>query len=471
MNGKIRKNITIFGGTGDLTYRKLLPAMYNLFSIGKMDISDRILAIGRRDYSNEDYIKITKDWVKKFSRIKFDEKLFEEFASIIQYFKMDFSNLEEYKKLSNLFCGFEIQESVFYYATAPSAFGVISDGVLSLNCRGQTKIVVEKPFGSSLEEADSLSKKLEKSFGKEAIYRIDHYLGKEMIRSIQTIRFKNPIFRSCWDSNSIEYVHITACEEVGVGSRAGYYDKAGALKDMVQNHLMQILSLIAMEEPKDEADIKFQQVEVLKSLRKIEEINSKNALLLAQYEGYMSEPNIDSESTTETFALCKIHVDNPRWKNVPFYISTGKKMASREMNIIITFKPSGGEKNSNVLVFKIQPMEGVTLKFNIKKPGESSEIIQAEMDFCQSCVLAHRINTPEAYERLLDAVMQSDRTWFSTWDQIYLSWKYIEELKEKYVADNNQIYSYEQGSKGPVDVSSVVAQEHLLEYDQAICGI
>ncbi len=457
MNGNNNaQNITIFGGTGDLAYRKLLPALYNLFARNIINENDKVIAIGRREYTNEEYVTIVKKWVSDFSRIKFDESIFDRFSKCILYFKMDFSNLSEYKKLCSFFSSANIRSNIFYYAVAPQFFDIISDGILSLECRGESKIVVEKPFGETLKEADILSKKLDETFGQDNVYRIDHYLGKEMLRSIQTIRFKNPIFRNCWDAKSIENVLISASEEVGVETRAGYYDKAGALKDMVQNHLMQILSLISMEECENDSDIKIMQVQALRSLREIAKINIKESLVLAQYSGYLNEDNISKDSKTETYALCKIYIDNQRWKGVPFYITTGKKLNKREMEIIITFKSHSSEKGSNILTFKIQPDEGINLKFNIKKPGESDDIIQAEMDFCQSCVLAHRINTPEAYERLLYAVIQSDTSLFSTWEQIHLSWKYIEDLKKMYSEASLPIHTYEQGSSGPSEAIKMI---------------
>lgn len=456
MSGKIKTNFTIFGGTGDLTYRKLIPALYNLFATNKLMPEDRIVAIGRRDYSLDKYHEIIEEWVRKYSRIKFDEITFMEFLKHVDYFKMDFTNLEEYSKLENYFNLNKIENHIFYYAVAPTFFGVISDGLISIKDCKNEKIIIEKPFGETLEDADQISKKLEECFGANNVYRIDHYLGKEMVRSIQTLRFSNPIFANSWNNKNIDNVQIIANEEVGVETRGNYYDKAGALKDMVQNHLMQILTLVAMDKPDATHDIHTRQIEVLKSLRPVSRLDVESSMVLGQYEGYQHESNVDSDSKTETFAACKLYIDNFRWDNVPFYIKTGKKMATREMNVIVTFKPMDESSMSNILVIKIQPLEGVSLKFNIKKPGDTEEIIQTEMDFCQSCIPSHRINTPEAYERLLEAVVNSDQTWFSKWNQIYLSWKYIEQLKEKYKALNLPIYLYLQNSDGPLEVNQIL---------------
>ncbi len=449
MNGKKSRNLTIFGGTGDLAYRKLIPAFYNLFVRGKINKEDRILVIGRRDYTNQNYIDIINDWTQKYSRLDYKKETFDEFVKLIEYYKMDFTNLESYNKLSKFFCDNPYNENIFYYAVAPRFFDVISDGILKMNCLGECKIVIEKPFGETLEDANNLNKKLETSFGKENIYRIDHYLGKEMVRNILTVRFKNQIFKNSWDKNSIDNIKIIASEEVGVETRAGYYDKAGALKDMVQNHIMQILSIVALEEPDDENDLKSRQLEVFKSLRGVENISAKESLVLAQYEGYLNEDGVNKESKTETFAFLKLFIDNERWENVPFYLMTGKKLSKREMLVKIVFKPVGEIDESDELIFYVQPVEGVNLKFNIKKAGDSDEVIREEMDFCQNCILANRINTPEAYERLIDAVLIGDNTWFSQWEQIYLSWKYIEELKEKFKKEKLEILSYKEKSTGP----------------------
>lgn len=459
MSGKIKTNFTIFGGTGDLTYRKLIPALYNLYATKKITSDDRVVAIGRREYQLEEYHEIIKDWVSKYSRIKFDETTFHNFLKQVDYFKMDFTNLEEYKRLEAYYKQKEIENHIFYYAVAPSFFSVISDGIISISDCKNEKIIIEKPFGETLENANEISKKLEACFGEDHIYRIDHYLGKEMVRSIQTLRFTNPIFANSWNNKNIDNVQIIAHEEVGVETRGNYYDKVGALKDMVQNHLMQIMTLVAMEKPDATHSIHDRQIEVLKTLRPVNRLDMESSMILAQYEGYKNEVNVDPHSTTETFAACKLFIDSYKWDNVPFYIKTGKKMSSREMNVIITFRPLDAESMPNVLTIKIQPLEGVSLKFNIKRPGESEEVIQTEMDFCQSCIPSHRINTPEAYERLLEAVVNSEQTWFSKWDQIYLSWKYIEQLKEKYSDLQLPIYSYNQNTDGPEEAIQIMEDD------------
>ncbi len=454
--GGIKTNFTIFGGTGDLSYRKLFPALYNLFVSGKITHNTRIVAVGRRDYTRKAYVEIIREWTKRFSRVEFVDKDFHEFSEMIVYHKLDFENLEDYQGLSQYFCKKSVQENIFYYAVAPRYFSVISEGLSKLESTGHAKIVVEKPFGETLEEANQLNKNLEQWFSKDDIYHIDHYLGKEMIQNMLSIRFTNPIFSNNWRAKNIEQVQIIASERVGVGSRGGYYDKSGALKDMMQNHLLQILSIVAMERPDDTYSVKERQVQALKQLRPVEKLDIEKHMLLGQYKGYLQEEQVSPDSTTETYAFCKFYVDNERWNGVPFYIMTGKELEEREMSVVITFKSDGGGQTPNVLIFKIQPLEGVSLMFNVKKPGDTNESIQTEMVFKQDKLPEHSINTPEAYERLLYAVKEEDHTWFANWDQIYYSWTYVEELKKAYRERGLKPVSYTKGSKGPSDLSEVL---------------
>lgn len=456
MTGTINTNFTIFGGTGDLTFRKLIPAFYNLYITEKLDVKDRIVIIGRRDYTSEQYREIAKEWIKKYSRLNFDEKIYSAFIQKVEYFKMDITNLFDYHRLNDFYQKNEIHSHIFYYAVAPEFFNSISNGILTMTGPLHAKIILEKPFGSSLEQASKLSAKLDKCFGAENIYRIDHYLGKEMVRSIQTIRFMNPIFANIWNKENIQDIQISALEEVGVETRGDYYDTSGALKDMVQNHLLQILSIVAMEPTNKDELIHDKQIEVLKSLRKTSQLDIRDTLVLGQYEGYNQEDKVNHDSKTETFAALRVYVDNERWQDVPFYIRTGKKIGKREMEVVITFKPVSADVKPNILVVKIQPLEGVSLQFNIKKPGDTDEVVQTEMDFCQNCIEGNRINTPEAYERLIYSCMNSEQAWFSKWDQIELSWKYIEELKKRYKDEGIPIYSYLPNSMGPKESETFI---------------
>ena len=447
--------ITLFGGTGDLTYRKLLPALYNLNGLAKLADDFKIVVIGRREYSQADYINIVRNWVKEHARTKFDDEQFESYAKRIIYFKMNMTNEDDYAMLQEFYAREDIQNHVYYFAVAPSFFMTITNGLKKHCSENNAKVIIEKPFGEDLEKAGLLNNELEKFFNQDEIYHIDHYLGKEMIQNILSLRFKNIIFKGIWNKDFIENVQITAAETVGVGTRASYYDKSGALKDMVQNHLLQVLSLVAMEEPKgtESSRIHESQYNLLSALKPIEDV--RDSLVMGQYEGYLQEENIPADSKTETYAALKLYVDNERWQGVPFFIRTGKKMDSRETQVVVQFK-AVGDVPGNVLIIRIQPDEGVYFQFNAKKPGTEKELQQISLDFCQSCILENRINTPEAYERLLDACFKGDRSLFSQWDQIVASWTFVNDLIAKYEEQGSPLYTYEQGSKGPKEADKLV---------------
>ena len=447
--------ITLFGGTGDLTYRKLLPALYNLNALGKLADDFKIVVIGRREYSQADYINIVRTWVKEHARTKFDDEEFESYAKRIIYFKMNMTNEDDYAMLQEFYAREDIQNHVYYFAVAPSFFMTITNGLKKHCSENNAKVIIEKPFGEDLEKAGLLNNELEKFFNQDEIYHIDHYLGKEMIQNILSLRFKNIIFKGIWNKDFIENVQITAAETVGVGTRASYYDKSGALKDMVQNHLLQVLSLVAMEEPKGTESIRIHesQYNLLSALKPIEDV--RDSLVMGQYEGYLQEENIPIDSKTETYAALKLYIDNERWEGVPFFIRTGKKMDNRETQVVVQFK-AVGDVPGNVLIIRIQPDEGVYFQFNAKKPGTEQELQQISLDFCQSCILENRINTPEAYERLLDACFKGDRSLFSQWDQIVASWTFVNKLIAKYEEQGSPLYTYEQGSKGPKEADKLV---------------
>lgn len=454
------KAFTIFGGTGDLTFRKLLPALYNGSVSGAESAEYQIIIIGRRDYTTEQYRALAQDWVRKFARLPYQDAAFTRFAARIEYYRMDFSDPSEYKGLNDYFSSRGIDDFIFYLAVAPRFFGIIAENLAGVSGAAQGKVIIEKPFGETLSAAKELSRRLETIFSPERIYRIDHYLGKEMVRNIETIRFSNPIFTNLWDSRFIESVQISALEDVGVESRGGYYDEAGAMKDMVQNHLLQILSIVAMERPSDYlgSDMHMEQLKVLRALRPVGQEPIENTLILGQYAGYRQEKLVAPESQTDTYAAMRLFIDNDRWRGAPFYIRTGKKLGQREMNVVVTFRRPRPDVAHNVLVIRIQPTEGVYLQFNIQKPGDTTEITQAKMDFCQSCSLENRINTPEAYERLIAASIRGERFWFSQWDQIETGWQYVEQLRRAYQDAGLPLASYAPGSNGPEEADRLLSR-------------
>lgn len=446
--------IVIFGGTGDLAYRKLFPALYNLFCLGKLPKNYRIIGVGRRNYSNVEYINIIKNWMKEHSRLKYTDKDFAAFEEMISYYEMDMSDINTYGGLVKHVRDNNIDKSglIYYFAVSPQMFSNITEGLKSVECcTGGTKVIIEKPFGESLELAEELYENLKSYFNDENIYHIDHYLGKEMIINIMTLRFNNAIFSGIWNKDFIEKVEINAFETLGVDSRGGYYDKSGALADMIQNHLFQILSIVAMEKPNgsDSRAIKSSQSEVFKSLKPIEPQKIDDMLIMGQYNGYREEERVNPESMTETYVAMKVEIDNERWRDVPFILRTGKKLHDRSSEVVISFKSTDEGVSGNTIIIKIQPDEGVKINFNIKKPGTENEIEEVGMDFCQSCIMENRMNTPEAYERLLFACMESDRSLFSQWDQIELSWEYVNKVVDSYKKYSNKLHFYEVGSRGP----------------------
>ncbi len=451
------KAFTIFGGTGDLTFRKLLPAFYNMAATKEAVFTHEIIIIGRRDYSSASYRQLARNWIKKFSRVPYDENIFENFALRIHYYKMNFIDKEAYRRLNTYYAEHNLTEHIFYFAVAPRFFSIIATGLLQVDNSNEAKVILEKPFGEDLASAKALNTQLEQTFTADNIFRIDHYLGKEMVRNIQTLRFCNPIFSNLWNSHYIESVQISAFEAIGIGNRGGYYDASGALQDMVQNHLLQILSIVAMEWPEQQTELFDAQIRVLKALRPIE--NIEESLVLGQYNGYREENLVAPHSRTETYAALRLFIDNERWWGTPFYIRTGKKLNKREIEIAITFRPAFLQKAPrNILIIKVQPTEGVYLQFNMKKPGDTDEIIQAKMDFSQD-ESHHRLNTPEAYERLLKACINNNHIWFTRWEQIEVSWQYINRMQEAYKKAGLPVYLYAPGSSGPEEANALLEQD------------
>jgi len=480
--------LVIFGGTGDLAHRKLYPAVYNLFLSGELPENFAVVAVGRRDKTVEEFRNDAAQAIKKFSRPNNSrDSDLNKILSRFYYYRLDIYNADGYAQLNDYLS--EIDKAygtggnrIFYLAVAPEHFKPVVENLKSVGMvindgASWQKVVIEKPFGSDLNSATMLNEVINRVFGEEHIYRIDHYLGKEMLQNIMAIRFANALFEPLWNNKYIDHVQIISSETVGVESRGAYYEKAGALRDMLQNHMLQLLMLTAMEPPAalDNYSIRDEKVKVLKSLSEMTEEKVRKHVVRGQYgrgqigneivPGYREEDKVSPVSDTETFIAMKVEVENFRWGGVPFYLLTGKRLPVKFTEIVIQFvslpevlyfKELRGLK-PNTLHIRIQPTEGVELYFNTKKPGMRSEIIQVGMDFCQNCDIDEV--SPDAYERLLLDVMKGDSTLFTRWDEVEYAWKFIDRIARAW-ADEKPIFpNYPAGTWGPYGARKLIEND------------
>jgi glucose-6-phosphate 1-dehydrogenase len=479
---KLACSLVIFGGTGDLTHRKLLPAIYNLAKQEMLPKKFSLVAIGRQDKTNEDYREETYQAIKKHSRFKLDDKIWEQLKEHIYYHVMDFTNPNGYKDL-NLFLN-ELDEEhltngnrVYYLAVAPDYFETIVQNIdISIEHAEDAwqRVVIEKPFGRDLDSAIQLNETIVDVFTEENTYRIDHYLGKEMLQNIMVIRFANLLFEPLWNNQYIEQVQISSSETLGVEKRGGYYEHSGAIRDMVQSHLLQLMSLIAMDKPDELTPnaIRDKKVKVLQEIKQLTKDDIKNYVIRGQYGAsedkkmiaYRDEERVDPKSTTETYVALKLEVNNKRWNGVPFYIRTGKRMPNKSTEIIIQFKQPHNhlykdeeQLAPNLLVIHVQPKEGVFFQFNAKEPGTEPQIVPVQMDFCQNCQIG--INSPEAYERLLLDVMKGDATLFARWDEVYYSWRFIDTILEAWNNEEPHFPNYASNTHGPKEADELLAKD------------
>lgn len=462
----------LFGSTGDLAKRKIYPALFNLYLGQKLPKSFSVIGVGRRDLSDVEFQARVKDSLYTFSRHLINDKSKkEEFVKSFSYCQMDINDKEEYKKLLELVQQNEkdrnIEENrLFYLSVAPEFFDVIAlnskDSGLG-ETRGWKRLIIEKPFGHDLKSAQELNEKLSRAFEEDEIYRIDHYLGKPMVQTLEALTFANPVLQSLWNNRFIANVQITASEIVGVEERAGYYDNAGAIRDMVQNHLMQLVMMTAMHLPQgiSKNDIRNEKRKVMESLRPIHRDTVGVHVVRGQYgsgeingkpvAAYVEEPGIDASSQNDTFIAARLWIDNALWDGVPFYIRTGKRMAEKSTKIAIQFKnPLKGLYTSemkkaepNLLTININPNEGVSLQLNIKNP------VNGEMEPVMVDFSASKQDVPEAYELLLVDALSGDSTFFAHWSEVELSWKWVEPILEAFKENRVELHTYPSGSMGP----------------------
>jgi glucose-6-phosphate 1-dehydrogenase len=470
MSGSKTIFFTLFGATGDLAYRKLIPALYNLHSLDLLEDGFKILAIGRRDYSAQDYHELLRPWCEKFVRTGFNERVFDAFLSRIEYIQMRFDNVQDYQVLKERYSPCPQSQHLYYLAVASSYFDVIASNLVESGCTTLSRTrqcLIEKPFGTSFDSAQVLNDTLLKFFKEEEIYRIDHYLGKEMIQNLLSIRFENPILTPLWHHSMIDSIVVRALEEVGVESRGQYYDDFGAIKDMVQNHLFQILSLLLMKPSNDLDERIVNQKEIIDHLTLYDQ--STHDIILGQYtsaqhdskitKGYREEEHVNPQSNTETFVSIKARVNLPDYKDIKVILQTGKRTHMRSTEVLINFKGKGSTPNQ--MIIKISPDEGVYLRMNIKKPGPNYDVESVMMEYCQSCVYENRLNTPEAYERLLKAAIQFDRSLFTPWEMVASSWKIVDEWLAFINTNKVLLQFYPAKTYGPTDI-----MEHIHEPTQ-----
>lgn len=477
--------IVIFGASGDLTSRKLIPALFSLKVQKLLPEKFGILGVGRTSFSDNDFRKKMRESIIAFSEEKKPVlKQVDKFTECLNYLTIDNTSGEDYEKLkgrllkmcNNYKTG---ANYLFYMATPPSLYATISENLTNAGLTDQSdgfrRFIIEKPFGYDLKSCIELNSKLHSLVSESQIYRIDHYLGKETVQNLLVTRFANGIFEPLWNRNYIHRVEITSAEALGVEDRGGYYDSSGALRDMVQNHLLQMVGLTAMEPPSSmEADaIRNEVLKVFQSLQPIREGDVPMQVVRGQYTGstirgecvpgYRYEKGVAKDSRTETFVAVKFFINNWRWGGVPFYIRTGKRLPTRVTEIVIHFKMTPhhlfrrevGGITSNQLIIRIQPDEGILLKFDMKEPGSGFNVKNVNMDFHYSDLADIRV--PSAYERLIYDVMIGDSTLFSRDDEVETAWKFIQPIQDAWL--NNpaiKIYGYPAGTWGPTITNELI---------------
>lgn len=483
---KLSGIFVIFGGTGDLTHRKLVPALYNLVIDKLLPKDFAVVSVGRRNKSQDEYKDDLYKSLIKHSRNKVEDDKWKSLADMIHYYQFDFTDINGYQGLDTYLDELDAKfhtagNRVFYLAVAPEHFETIVGGLhrsnMTKKANAWSRLIIEKPFGKDLKTALKLNNKLLEVFDESSIYRIDHYLGKEMIQNIMVLRFCNFIFESIWNNKYIDNVQISLTEKLGVGSRSGYYETSGAIRDMIQSHIIQILSLVAMEPP---INLKMDSIrtEKQKVLEAIEEITPeflKNNVVFGQYgkgvidgepvPGYREEDNAVKASNTETFVALKLHINNFRWAGTPFYIRTGKRMGTSSGEIVIQFKnlpkvlyfADKEIQDPNLLVLRIQPNVGVFFQFNTKDFNTINGIIPTKMD--TSHYNPTQGNTPEAYERLLYDILRGDGTLFPRWDEVEAAWAFADKIIKYRENKRFSFPNYDAGSMGPDRALELLARD------------
>jgi glucose-6-phosphate 1-dehydrogenase len=477
--------LVIFGGAGDLSHKKLLPALYNLALDRDLPSKFAIVGFAQEKLSDDEYRNFARDGIQHFSRQPLIEDGWSHFAPLLHFVSGSFTDPSDYQRLKQKLDEFDHQlgiapNHVFYFAIPPRFIDVCSDGLTKAGMIAKpggssfTRVVVEKPIGHDLASAKEINEQLARHFDESQIFRIDHYLGKETVENLMVLRFANAIFEPLWTARFIDHVQITVAEEEGVGTRASYYEGAGALRDMVQSHILQVLCMIAMEPPRSTSPdaVRDAKLDVLRSLRPFEAADVERWVVRGQYtEGliggekvpaYRQEENIPPNSSTETFVALKCYIENWRWAGVPFYLRTGKRLPKRATEIAIFFNSvprilynsrPGPPLKPNILSIRIQPDEGLSLNIISKVPGASLRLAPVDVDFHNVMV------SPEAYETLLRDVMIGDQTLFMRRDTVETAWEFIQRILDAWAQWPSDPYPYSSGSWGPTEAAVMIARD------------
>jgi glucose-6-phosphate 1-dehydrogenase len=477
--------MVLFGVTGDLSRKKIMPAIYDLANRGLLPPGFSLVGFARRDWADQDFAQIVHESVRAHARTEFREEVWRQLAEGFRFVQGDFNDDHAFDQLRRTIE--ELDEArgtggnhAFYLAIPPSFFGDVADqlrehGLARPQPGSWRRVVVEKPFGHDLESARHLNDILGEVFESGSIFRIDHYLGKETVQNILAMRFANNLFEPIWNSNYVDHVQITMAEDVGIGGRAGYYDGVGAARDVIQNHLMQLMALVAMEEPMsfDAESLRIEKLKVLSSVVLPKRLDLATAR--GQYAagwaggekviGFCEEEGIKKTSTTETYAAVTLHVDTRRWAGVPFYLRTGKRLGRRVTEVAVVFKraphlpfstTATEELTPNTLVIRVQPDEGMTIRFGAKVPGTAMEIRDVNMDFAYGGSFTE--SSPEAYERLILDVLLGDPPLFPRHEEVELSWKILDPILAAW-AKKGQPQAYGSGTWGPKSADQMLARD------------
>ena len=470
--------IVIFGASGDLTHRKLIPALYNLFKFGRLN-KFSVLGVARSELNDDTFREKMREALLETEETT--PETLDAFCSHLYYQAVNTSDAADYGKLvprlEELHTKYQTNGNTLYYmSTPPSLYGVIPECLaahgLNEEKDGWKRIIVEKPFGYDEKTAQELDVQIHRFFEEHQIYRIDHYLGKETVQNLLVLRFSNGLFEPLWNRNYIDYVEITGAEAIGVEERGGYYDGSGAMRDMFQNHLLQVLAMVAMEPPAiiNANSMRDEVAKVMHSLRPLTQDDVEHNLVLGQYttaeidgkevKGYLQEKGVPANSRTETFMALRCEIENWRWAGVPFYVRTGKRLPARVTEIVIHFKTTphpvfSQNAPENKLIIRIQPDEAISMRFGLKKPGAGFEAKEVSMDFRYADLADSQVLT--AYERLLLDAMKGDATLFARTDAVHAAWKFVQPILD-YKEAGGRVHEYEAATWGPVAAEKLIAK-------------